>query len=126
METEAPACTGTDTEGEAPPIQTALNNTAYGVIKGEPVKVIEESHKKNYIKIYIYEISGQFYYTFRLKVDRIVRQKQANLNDKPHASAEAARCAARDDIKQICSHSSFVKNIFENYTVIRYNQYELF
>ena len=115
-----------EAEGEAPPVLSALGQAAYGAIKAEPVKVIEESHKKNYVKISIYEVAGAYYYGYRLKVDRIIRQKAANINDKPLESAESARIAARAEILNICSHSRFVRGIFEDFTNIMYNQYELF
>lgn len=114
------------TDGEAPPVLSALGRNAYGAIKAEPVKVIEECHKKNYVKVSIYEVAGAYYYGYRLKVDRIIRQKAANLNDKPLESAESARIAARAEILNICAHSRFVRDIFEDFTTIMYNQYELF
>ena len=116
-----------DTEGEAPPpVLPALGNRAIGKINSKPVKIIEEAHKKNYVKIFIYEVSGSFFYGYQLRVDRIIRQKKANSNETPLSSTEAARIAARDEIKRICGHSRFIRDIFEDFTMIKYNQGELF
>ena len=122
MDEEAQA----DTEAIPPPVRTALGNKASGVIKAEPVKTIEERHKKNYVKISIYEVSGAFFFGYQLRVDRIIRQKKASISDKALQSAEEARCAARDEIKGICGHSRFIRDVFEDFTIIKYNQGELF
>jgi hypothetical protein len=124
-----------DTEGGAPPpVFSALDNplpvsggsNAFGLITAAPVKIIEEYNKKNHVKIFIYEISGAFYFGYQLKVERIIRQKPAKISDTALSSAEAARMAARDEIKAICGHSRFIRDIFEDFTVIKYNQMELF
>lgn len=107
-----------------PPVLPAVANSE--IIKTKPIKIIEENHKKNYVKISIYEISGGFYFGYQLKVDRIVRQKCPTMNDTARTSAEEARLAARDEIKDLCGHNRFIREIFEDFTMIKYNQGELF
>jgi hypothetical protein len=123
-----------DTDTEAPPVLSVLDNppplegetNAFGTITLEPVRTIIESHNKNFVKIFIYECAGRFYFGYQLKVDRIIRQKKANVADPSFNKAEAARMAARDEIKSICGSSRFIRDIFEDFVTIIYNQPELF
>jgi len=108
-----------------PQPQTGANNS-FGVITTEPIKIIDENHRKNHIKVSVYEMSGLFYFGYQLKVSRTIRQKIANINDTPYSSINTAIMAARKEIKQICGHSHFVKDTLEDFTSVFYNQPELF
>jgi hypothetical protein len=121
------------TDAESPPVLSVLDNprppegaNAFGAILSDPVKTIIENHNKDFVRIYLYEFSGAYHFGYQLKVGRIIRQKLANIADPPLESAEAARMAARDEIKQICGSSRFVQNVFAGFTAIMYNQPELF
>lgn len=68
----------------------------------------------------------RIFFGYQLKVDRIIRQKKANIGDRPLESIEAARLAARDEIKGICGSSRFIRDVFDDFSTIIYNQPELF
>jgi hypothetical protein len=125
-------------EGETPeaPLETGLfsgppaggtgDYDAWGNIRLQAQKVIEENHGQNFIKILIYQYNKQFFYSFQVKIEKLVRQKRANIGDPPLESTEAARAAARDQIIKICKAGHAIKKAFNDFTVIRYNQPELF
>jgi hypothetical protein len=98
----------------------------WGNIRLKAEKVIEETHGQNFIKIFIYKYNGQFFYGFQIKIEKLVRQKKANISDPPLQSTEEARAAAREQIIEICKSGHAIKKAFNDFTVIRYNQPELF
>jgi hypothetical protein len=99
---------------------------AWGNIRLQAEKVIEENHGQNFIKILIYQYNKQFFYSFQVKIEKFIRQKRANIGDPPLESTEAARAAAREQIIKICKAGHAIKKAFNDFTVIRYNQPELF
>ena len=99
---------------------------SWGNLKAEPVKIIEENHGDNFIKIFLYEYSGSFFFGFQLKIEKVIRQKKANVADLPLKGPDAARTAAREMIVEICRKNNAIKRLFADFTVIRYNQPELF
>jgi hypothetical protein len=98
----------------------------WGNLRLEADKVLEENHGKNFIKIFIYKYNNQFFYSFQVKIEKLIRQKKANINDPPLRSTEEARAAAREQIIGICKTGHAIKRAFNDFTVIRYNQPELF
>jgi len=98
----------------------------WGNLKGTPVKTIEENHGENFIKIFIYQCQDNFYFGFQLKIDRLIRQKRANIADSPMRGADDSRTAAQNLIIEICKKNKVVKKTFAEFTIIRYNQPELF
>jgi hypothetical protein len=128
---------GLDPETEAPPLgifgpegmigQSCPNYDQWGNIKADPVKIIEETHGENFIKVFIYKAHGDsYFFGFQLKIDKVVRQKRANIADPHHRGPDSARAAARDMIIDICKKNHGIKRLFADFTVIRYNQPELF
>jgi hypothetical protein len=118
-----PTATAASPEGEA----GAGEYDQWGNIKTGPVRVMEENHGENFIKIFLYETArGEWFFGFQLKMEKIVRQKRANMADPPHRTAESARLAARNMIVDICRKNHGIKKAFADFTVIRYNQPELF
>jgi hypothetical protein len=129
-----------DQETEAPPLgifgpdgvigQSCPDGPDYdqwGNVRADPVKVIEEAHGENFIKIFIYKAPrDSYFFGFQLKIEKVVRQKRANIADQPHRGPESARMAARDMIIDICKKNHGIKRLFADFTVIRYNQPELF
>jgi hypothetical protein len=62
---------------ELPPIHTIFDHL-YGnsdVIKKDPIKVTEEHHEKDFVKILIFEKSGLYVYAYQIKVAKLIRQK---------------------------------------------------
>jgi hypothetical protein len=98
----------------------------WGNLRLQEEKVIEEIHGQNFIRIFIYKYNEQFFYGFQIKIGKLVRQKKANINDPPMQSTEAAREAARKQIIGICKTGHAIKKLFNDFTVIQYNQPELF
>ncbi|GHU13964.1 hypothetical protein FACS1894161_4350 [Spirochaetia bacterium] len=121
-------------QDEAPPVLSTLDNprprlegfNSFGIITAEPIKTIEENHKKNFVKIFIYHCAGVYYYGYQLRVDKIIRAKKASIYDPPLEAADAARLAAREEIRGICGSSRFIRDVFDDFTTIIYNQPELF
>jgi hypothetical protein len=98
----------------------------WGNFRLQAVKVIEENHGQNFIRIFIYKYNKQCFYGFQIKIEKLVRQKRANINDPPLRSTEAVRTAAREQIIGICKTGHAIKKAFNDFIVIRYNQPELF
>jgi hypothetical protein len=109
-----------------PPEAGAGDCDTWGNIRLEPVKTVNETHGENCVHIFVYQLGGAFYFGFQIKIDRVVRQKRANIKDIPHATAEGARAAARNMIIGICKENHAIKKLFADFTVIRYDQPELF
>jgi hypothetical protein len=98
----------------------------WGNFRLQAEKVIEEIHGQNFIKVFIYRYNEQFFYGFQIKIGKLVRQKKANINDPPMQSREAAKEAARKQIIRICKTGHAIKKLFNDFTIIQYNQPELF
>ena len=111
-----------------PPPESEAGYDQWGNIKADPKKVIEEAHEENFIKIFVYNPppGEAWFFGFQLKIEKVVRQKRANINDPPLRGPDAARLAAREMIVDICKKNHAIKKIFADFTVIRYNQPELF
>jgi hypothetical protein len=129
MRAEAPPPLGIFTSPQVmPPEGEAPDYDQWGNIKTDPIKVVEETHGKNFIKIFIYTAPGgnAWFFGFQLKIEKVVRQKLANIADPPLRGRDAAQLAARNMIINICKKNHAIKKIFADFTVIRYNQLELF
>jgi hypothetical protein len=127
-------------ETEPPPPETGLFTAPPGMIgqsrpggldqwgnlRLQAEKVIEENHGRNFIKIFIYKYNNQNFYGFQVKIEKLIRQKKANVNDPPLRSTEDARAAAREQIIGICKTGHAIKRAFNDFTVICYNQPESF
>jgi hypothetical protein len=109
-----------------PPEAENGNCDTWGNIRLAPVKTIEEANGKNFVKIFIYEYRGGYFFGFQIKIEKVVRQRAANVNDLPLKTLEAARGAARGMIVQICKENHVIKRLYTDFTVIGYNQPELF
>jgi hypothetical protein len=109
-----------------PPEAESGDCDAWGNIRLDPVETIEEAHGGNFVKIFIYEYRGAYFYGFQIKIEKVVRQKAANVNDAPLKALEAARKAARGMIIRICRENHVIKRLFADFAVIGYNQPELF
>lgn len=91
-----------------------------------PTRVIEETHGENFIKIFVYQYQADYFFGYQIKIDGIVRQKKANIASLPMRDADEARESARKMIVDICNQKKVTKRIFAEFTIIRYNQPELF
>ena len=111
---------------ETPPEPETGDYDAWGNLRLEPVNVVQEAHGENVIRIFIYEYNGAFYFSFQIKIEKLVRQKMANVKDMPHTSIERARGAAREMIIGICKENRTIKKLFADFTIITYDQPELF
>jgi hypothetical protein len=125
---------------DTPPADTGLFTAAGGMIgqscpngldqwgnlRLQAEKIIEENHGQNFIKIFIYKYNDQYFYGFQVKIEKLIRQKKANINDPPLQSTDGARAAAREQIIRICKTGHAIKRAFNDFTVICYNQPKLF
>ena len=98
----------------------------WGNLKITPIKTIEENHAGNFIKIFVYEYNQMYYFSFQLKIEKLIRQRLANIDNPPMQSIEKALQAARNIITDICRKNHTTKRIFEYFTKIIYDQPELF
>lgn len=110
---------------------------AWGNLKGPPIKTVDEYHGDDFIKIFVYRYDdmsddsclgrpADYYFGFQIKIDKLVRQKTANIADKPSRSVDEARIEARDIIINICRKNRAIRRLFADFLIIRYNQPELF
>jgi hypothetical protein len=98
----------------------------WGNFKFSPAKIIEEIREGNFVKIFLYEYEGGFYYGYQLKLGGVVKQKAANKNDAALGTADAARIHACMDITKIGMANRSIRAIFTTFDKVRYNQPTLF
>jgi len=92
-----------------------------------PIKAIEQAHGPDFIKVFIYEAEPGFYYGFQIKLRKLIYQKQANINDAPEKTIDAALVAARRELVSIVgNYSKKLVELFLTFDKICYNQPELF
>jgi hypothetical protein len=117
----------------APPVIGAVNIPEYarpycdiwGNIQKEPVKVLEETHDPNFVKVFIFCTEQGFFYGYQLKFDKLVLQKKANINDVPLQSEKEALNTARSELIAATTEKKLLK-VFITFDTICYNQPELF
>jgi hypothetical protein len=127
IEAEAPPPLGIFGAPPAPPPEgESPDYDQWGNLKINPVKAVEEVHGENFVKIFLYQYRDSFFYGFQLKIEKVVRQKRANIGDPALGGIESARAAAKDQIIDICKRNHGIKRLFADFTIIRYNQPELF
>jgi len=99
----------------------------WGNIKKTPVKAIEQAHGRDFIRVYIFQAESGFYWGFQLKLNKLILQTEANINDDPCKTADEAMRAARLTMEAVIKENS--KKMFElflTFDKICYNQPELF
>jgi hypothetical protein len=102
------------------------NFDTWGNLRGDPLKVIEEAHDGNTVKVLIYRVDDTFCYGYQLKMGTLIRQKAANIGEAIHKDEAAARKAAGNEIAAICETNKNSKKFFADFEKIHYNQYDLF
>jgi hypothetical protein len=90
-----------------------------------PLKAIEENHGLNFIKIFIYGYDTRFYYGYQLKLDKMIREKKANITERGENTEERARKAARNELINLTTETK-LRKMFICFDRICYNQPELF
>lgn len=98
----------------------------WGNLRIDPVRIIEERHGEDHIKISIYRYADTFIYGYELKVGSMIRQKLANIEDTGYKNSEVAGIYAGREIETLCNTNKNVKKLFTDFIKIRYNQPELF
>jgi len=98
----------------------------WGNLRGEPVRIIDEAHGSNFVKVFIYKTGDLFAYGFQLRVGTVIRQKAANIGGATFNSEGAAREAAGVEIAAICATNKNSKKYFAEFAKVRYNNYDLF
>ena len=102
------------------------NFDQWGNLKGEPIRIVEEHHGDNFIRIYIHEANGLFAYGFQLKMGTVIRQTPANIGGAIFASEKMARIAASKEVEAVCSSNKNSKKIFSEFQNILHCGYSLF
>jgi hypothetical protein len=90
-----------------------------------PIKTIEQNHGKNFIKVFIYGFEGRFYFGYQLKLEKLIREKRANVSDVFYDTEEKARRTAKDEIISLTTETK-LRKVFITFDKICYNQPELF
>lgn len=90
-----------------------------------PLKTIEQNHGNNFIKVFIYSFESRFYFGYQLKLEKLIREKKANISDIPYDTEEKARKAVRDELTRLVTETK-LKKAFITFDKICYNQPELF
>jgi hypothetical protein len=108
------------------PMSRAPSCDAWGNIRNTPVKVIEESHDDNFVKIFIYEIGGRFYYGYQIKAGKMLKQKAANINDQSFETKDLARVYGCVEIETACNSNKNTRKLFAEFKRIANAQLELF
>ena len=103
-----------------------MDTDIWGNLRGEPVKIIDENHEDNFIKIMVYKAGDLYTYGFQLKVGTIVQQKAANINNPMFESENTARVKASLEIENICAKNRNSRKFFLGFTHIQYSGYSLF
>ena len=102
----------------------------WGNIKGVPFNEVEEHNGSNFIKIDMFELAIQnkpkFFFGFRLKIDKLARQKTPNIANESFNSVDDARIAAQNMIIDLCRKNKIIKKLLADFTLVKYNQPELF
>jgi hypothetical protein len=103
-----------------------MEKDTWGNLRGDPHKLIEETRGENMIRVFVYKVDTHFYYGYQLKVGTLLRQRVANIGAAAYKTEGAAREAAGKEIKIICDGNKNSKKYFEEFTQIRYTEYDLF
>jgi hypothetical protein len=98
----------------------------WGNLRGDPVRIIEEAHGDNFVKVFIYQSGDLYAYGFQLKVGTVIRQRAANIGGAVFKTEGAAREAAGKEVEAICATNKNSKKYFTEFTKIMYIGYDLF
>jgi hypothetical protein len=117
----------------APPVIGAVNIPEYarsycdiwGNIQKEPVKILEEAHGPNFVKVFIFYTEQGFFYGYQIKLEKLILQKKANINDIPLQAEREALNTARNELIAVTTEKRLLK-VFTTFDTICYNQPELF
>jgi hypothetical protein len=90
-----------------------------------PLRTIEQNHGKNFIKVFIYGFESRFYFGYQFKLEKLIREKRANISDVFYNTEENARKAARSEMTGLVTETK-LKKLFVMFDKICYNQPELF
>lgn len=101
-----------------------LTHTEYS--EYDTVKQLHERHSGDFIELTVYRLNNFFAYGYKLKINRIIRQKTPHLTAFTHTSITTAISAARHDIQKQCSGNRKAKKALLQFTVVQHNQLELF
>jgi len=98
----------------------------WGNFRIAPEKTIEEIHDGNFVRVFFYQDDNKYFFGYQIKIEKMIKQKVANKNDKSYDSIEAARVNACRTIQNICTANRGARKLISNFDKIRYNQPTLF
>ena len=90
------------------------------------IDTISEKYKNFFIEINIYAFNNCFAYEYKIKIEKIIKQKSPHPDDFIHSTKDAASFAAKKEIRENCKQSRKALRTIENFKIINYNQLELF
>jgi len=90
------------------------------------IDTISEKYKNFFIEINIYTFNNRFAYEYKIKIEKIIKQKSPYPDDFIYRTKDAANFAAKKEIRETCKQSRKARRIIENFKIINYNQLELF
>jgi hypothetical protein len=90
-----------------------------------PLKTIEQNHGNNFIKVFIYGFENRFYFGYQLKLEKLIKEKKANVSDISYDTEEKAQKAAKDELTSLATETK-LRKVFIMFDKICYNQPELF
>ena len=90
------------------------------------IDTTREKYKNFFIEINIYAFNNCFAYEYKIKIEKIIKQKSPHPDDFIYTTKDAANSAAKKKIRETCKQSRKARRTIENFKIINYNQLELF
>lgn len=90
------------------------------------IDMICEKYKNFFIEINIYTFNNYFAYEYKIKIEKIIKQKSPHADDFIYTTKDAAIFSAKKEIRENCKQSRKAQRTIENFKIINYNQLELF
>jgi hypothetical protein len=110
---------------QTPPRKLIYNE--WGTCHSEPTNTVVENHGRNNITISIYEETDGFFAAYSFSIGVIAKAAiPALITATIYPSAMAARNAAKEEIKELCSADRRTKKIFLDFIVVNDQQLDLF
>jgi hypothetical protein len=104
----------------------SLEYNEWGVCISRQDQTVVESHGKNTIKIRAYLDGGRWFYAYAIQIGSLVRSKQPTILDQTYDSLLSMKLAAKNELKKLCEYDRKTKKLFLDFTIISYNQLDLF
>ena len=98
----------------------------YGRCTVTPDDVLKESHGKNKCCILLYELPSGWLYGYDIAIGDIISSRRPLSDDIYNKNALNAKLAAKKAIYAELNSSRKARKVFEDFSITRYEQLELF